>query len=945
MQHSINERIEGRYEVRRVIGRTGTRCIYAAVDTGNGRPVAIKQWQAGDPGAQQAMEHEAQTLERLQHAHIPRYVDRLVLASPAGPSCYLITELIEGHALRELGARGPQLDEETIRNVALQLLRIVEHLERQTPPFVHGSIDPSHVLRRDDGRVYLLGAGAGDAYDPAFAAPERGNAGALGPAVDLFAAAATLAYLATGCSLLQLPRDERGVKLDVANTSEQFTALLERMLRDNPLGRPSSAAAALHELRQPRKRNGFKVTVHVPASIGLLLLGGGLLLSHPYERLMRGRAHRSAGASIGEIAKPVPDTRFVPKERSAQSQLKLTRTHSMAGHWAPVFDVAFDRSGATVASASHDGTVRLWRAADGSALRVLSGHEGHARALAFLPDGGLVSGGGNSVRLWSAQGEPLHSWRVDATEVSSLDVLPASRQVVASGLDGQLRVYDLDSKQLLRTLSQPRRALTVAADPTHARFAAAGDDGIIRVYRAQDGTLEHSLQGHTRAVDALLFSPDGQTLISSSDDRSIKVWSLDREQLFHTLQGHSDEVWALALDPAGKRLASASKDGELRLWDLYTGKLELQQPGLDPRGIISLAFSPDGQTLAVGGASQRVDLFQLAAQRPGWRPPPISAPVARVKPKPPADASPELRLIYEARELMRGGDTSEDYARAHELISRALELNPRFALGHVELGRLQYKAGYRSRRDYDPEALERSEASLNRALELDPALYEAYLRLAYLRIYQKRPADALAAAKHAETLRSGDPQTQLLFMILAGDEQQDEQVVLHARAVIEGSDDVDLVSAAYGGLDDVYTHRADWDVVDELYRSEINLAPESSWMKGNYARFLVSRERYEDAVVWAQAALAQRDYLMARFVLADAHASLALGALAKGDESGCAAHVENALKASPRRSHAQYALGMYRRHTGDPDGAAQAFQAALDDNPNNVQARKALGQH
>ena len=89
-------------------------------------------------------------------------------------------------------------------------------------------------------------------------------------------------------------------------------------------------------------------------------------------------------------------------------------------------------------------------------------------------------------------------------------------------------------------------------------------------------------------------------------------------------------------------------------------------------------------------------------------------------------------------------------------------------------------------------------------------------------------------------------------------------------------------------------------------------------MKGNYARFLVSRSKYEDAVVWAQAALSQRDFLMARFVLADAHASLAINALTRGDESTCAAQVDKALRASPKRSHAQYALGMYRRQTGDP---------------------------
>ena len=92
--------------------------------------------------------------------------------------------------------------------------------------------------------------------------------------------------------------------------------------------------------------------------------------------------------------------------------------------------------------------------------------------------------------------------------------------------------------------------------------------------------------------------------------------------------------------------------------------------------------------------------------------------------------------------------------------------------------------------------------------------------MAYLRSYQQRPADALASAKHAEALRPGDAQTQLLFMNLASDQKRDEQVLLHARAVIESSNDVDLLTAAYAALADVYTRRSDWDVVDELHRSK-----------------------------------------------------------------------------------------------------------------------------
>ena len=141
---------------------------------------------------------------------------------------------------------------------------------------------------------------------------------------------------------------------------------------------------------------------------------------------------------------------------------------------------------------------------------------------------------------------------------------------------------------------------------------------------AETGKPTQSVVAHAGWVRDLIAMPDGARLISCGDDMLVKVWDTDTGKLLQTLEGHAlrtpqshvNALYVVALSPDGKYLASADRIGDVRIWELASGKQvqSFQVPILytyDPRqrkrsigGIRGLAFSRDGNELAVGGVGE-----------------------------------------------------------------------------------------------------------------------------------------------------------------------------------------------------------------------------------------------------------------------------------------------------------------------------------------------------
>ncbi|KAI3338745.1 hypothetical protein F4824DRAFT_74847 [Ustulina deusta] len=128
----------------------------------------------------------------------------------------------------------------------------------------------------------------------------------------------------------------------------------------------------------------------------------------------------------------------------------------------------------------------------------------------------------------------------------------------------------------------------------------------------------HTLEGHTRTVCSVAFSPDGSLLASGSWDHTVRLWNPITGAALHTLEGHLGSVRDMAFSPNGVELASCVYNwvgqidpGPVRVWDPTSGTA-IHKLGADVRGFVKLVFSADGNQIVSGSVDNTVYVWDAA---------------------------------------------------------------------------------------------------------------------------------------------------------------------------------------------------------------------------------------------------------------------------------------------------------------------------------------------
>jgi len=116
------------------------------------------------------------------------------------------------------------------------------------------------------------------------------------------------------------------------------------------------------------------------------------------------------------------------------------------------------------------------------------------------------------------------------------------------------------------------------------------------------------LTGHSKIINIVSFSPDGNYIASASFDKNIRLWSSTGTHL-GTLRGHVGEVFQLSWSSDSRLFVTGSKDSTLKVWDTRTKKLKIDLPGHADE-VYSVDWSPDGQFVASGSKDRHVKIWR-----------------------------------------------------------------------------------------------------------------------------------------------------------------------------------------------------------------------------------------------------------------------------------------------------------------------------------------------
>jgi WD40 repeat protein len=270
--------------------------------------------------------------------------------------------------------------------------------------------------------------------------------------------------------------------------------------------------------------------------------------------------------------------------------------------------VAFSPDGEHVLSASGDGTARVWEASTGKELARVT-YNNSVDSATFSPDGKyvLTSSDDGSIQVWKANGDQAGSQVRLGGPVNNVAFSEDSKYVIA-GRQDSIYVFETATGNEISTISYDLESAlpnisSLAVSPDDKYIVASGTadvDNVAHLWELATGK-EVIHKGYDHRLASLSFSPDSKYVVAINGEKNAMVWEVSTGNEVARMT-HDDRVASAAFSPDGRYVVSGSSDTTARVWETSTGK-EISRITINGP-VFEVAFSPDGQHVMSRGCNK-----------------------------------------------------------------------------------------------------------------------------------------------------------------------------------------------------------------------------------------------------------------------------------------------------------------------------------------------------
>lgn len=242
---------------------------------------------------------------------------------------------------------------------------------------------------------------------------------------------------------------------------------------------------------------------------------------------------------------------------------------------------------------------------------------GPKRTVAISPDGNWIAGGAEDGTLCLADVSGHVSEKCVKAHVGNvLDLAFSSdsKSLVSAGFDGCVTKWDVaKAEKVWRTHAFDAHIMRVALLGSDKALYVGSHDGWMALLRFSDGLLMERFRAHHLAVRSLALLDGGQRLLSQGEDGQLAMWAISTSLARRIDSSDGAVINHIALASDDHRVATVDTQFRVCLWDLWDPSAPSECQKSDQ--IWDVAFSPDGQWLAIGLSRRKVGIWSLADKK------------------------------------------------------------------------------------------------------------------------------------------------------------------------------------------------------------------------------------------------------------------------------------------------------------------------------------------